>query len=370
MMYIYFIINNQKTMAKKITISSTVHEFAETQAKNLNLGSYEEDFKLFEKLNPTLEVRFDTFKYYMREKTDPTFSRYKGGKSGEEIVTAASSKKQEEIKLFSMRGYNPDKKLFVPMKTGKGIDSLISKTGGFMPGTTIMFSGGPGTGKTTNGTDCLVNIKRKNPKKKCLYLNSEMKQLDLAAERLERDILNEMTDILLLAEYTNPKKAIENVLAMGWDFVLVDSFDHIIRRLKSMGVKNPDSYLLDLMSRHNDDAFKTGHYTTFLVIQQVTKGGTFKGSNDQIHDTTTYIHAEYDEEGKRFISAHKNRRNGGDVHRRMYYTLVDGEVQYDKERWDRDQLLDIRAAEEKSKIDEEGTAFSNIFRDDNMMRAS
>ena len=300
----------------------------------------------------------------MCEMTDPSFSKYKGGSIGQNIITTSATKIKEEIKLFSLKKYNPDPKLFIPLKTGKPIDLMISKIGGFMPGTTIMFDGGPGTGKTTSGTDSLVHIKRNSPKKKCLYLNSEMKPLDLAAERFERPSLNEIEDIFLLSEYTNAKKSLEEVLMMGWDFVLVDSLDHICRKLKSQGARNPESMMLELMAKHNDNALDTGHFTTFFVIQQVNKTGGFKGSNNQKHDTTAFIHAEFDEEGKRFLSAEKNRRNGRDINRRLYYTLVDGDVKYDLERWVKDQTLDQRADDEKNNVKREDTIFDSIFAKD------
>lgn len=342
-----------------------VHEFAQKNADKLQLGNYEADLELFEKLNQGIEVKFPTFKYYMREMTDPSFSKYKGGTLGQSIITKSTTKEQEKIVLFSLKKYKPDPKLFIPMKTGKPIDLMISKSGGFMPGTTIMFDGGPGTGKTTTGTDTLVSIKKLQPKKKGLYLNSEMKPLDLAAERLERPSLNEIEDIFLLAEYTNSKKAIENVLLMGWDFVLIDSLDHLCRRLKAQGVRNPEEWMLDIMAKHNDDAFETGHHTTFLVIQQVTKGGVFKGSNDQKHDTTAFIHAEFDDEGKRFLTAEKNRRNGNDLFRKLYYTLdKTGDVIYDLDRWKKDQLLDLRAAQEKGELAKEDTTFNTMFAKD------
>lgn len=354
-------------MKKTTSMRALVHKFATDHADSLQLGNYQQDSDLFESMNPNLNIPFATFKYYLREMTDPTFSKYIGGKLGDQIIAKSSVKVREAINLFSLKKYNPDPKLFIPMKTKKPIDLMMSLTGGFMPGTTIMLDGGPGTGKTTTGTDSLVSIQRNNSKIKSLYLNSEMKPLDLAAERLERKSLNDLDNILLLSEYKDMKHAIEDVLAMGWDFVLIDSMDHICRRLKNQGVRNPEEYMLELFAKHNDDFFKTGHYTTFLVIQQVTKGGVFKGSNDQKHDTTAFIHAEFDEEGKRYLWAEKNRRNGRDVNRKLYYSLENGEVVYDEDRWKKDQLLDVRALEEKEMIKKEDKFFESMFLSDDKM---
>ena len=53
--------------------------------------------------------------------------------------------------------FNPE--LFIPMKTGKKIDSLLSSEGGIMKGTNVAFVGDPGVGKTTVLLDMLADMK-------------------------------------------------------------------------------------------------------------------------------------------------------------------------------------------------------------------
>lgn len=334
---------------KKKTVREIVYQFAKEQ--KLKFENYKEDYKLFSSLNKEKYVGFSWFKFYLKESNLLKIV----------VSNNVTIKEKEKISLFSLKNYHPSKDLFVSMKTGKPIDLMISKTGGFMPGTTIMFDGGPGTGKTTTGTDTIIYIKRNHPKKKILFLNSEMKPLDLAAERLERPLLDEIENIFLLSEYNDAKSAIENILLQGWDFILVDSFDHICRRLTAQGILGVEKFMLELFSKHNDNKFNTGHHSTFFVIQQVTKGGTFKGSNSQKHDTTAFIHAEFDEEGKRHLWAEKNRRNGNDINRKLYYTLLKGDVIYDIDNWNKAKLIDQRAEQEKSNIAVEDKNFDFIF---------
>ena len=55
--------------------------------------------------------------------------------------------------------FNPE--LFVPMKTNKKIDNLLSSEGGLMKGTNVAFVGDPGVGKTTVLLDMLADMQSK-----------------------------------------------------------------------------------------------------------------------------------------------------------------------------------------------------------------
>ena len=57
--------------------------------------------------------------------------------------------------------------------------------------------------------------------------------------------------------------------------------------------------------------------TSFLVIQQVTKGGEFAGSNRFKHMMTGMAHMKWTKEGDRTFFFSKNRR-GGDMSMRMF----------------------------------------------------
>ena len=54
-----------------------------------------------------------------------------------------------------------------------------------------------------------------------------------------------------------------------------------------------------------------------------------------------------DEAGRRYAEFTKNRRGGSLVGKRLYYSLVDGEVKWDKEAW-RQELNVAELAEQES----------------------
>ena len=71
--------------------------------------------------------------------------------------------------------FNPE--LFVPMKTNKKIDNLLSSEGGLMKGTNVAFVGDPGVGKTTVLLDILADLKSNGSK--TLFISGEMNAIDM-----------------------------------------------------------------------------------------------------------------------------------------------------------------------------------------------
>jgi predicted ATP-dependent serine protease len=63
-----------------------------------------------------------------------------------------------EIKLYRGSDLSFNESLFVPMKTKREIDVILSTDGGLMPGTNIVLVGGPGSGKSTVALDILASL--------------------------------------------------------------------------------------------------------------------------------------------------------------------------------------------------------------------
>ena len=84
---------------------------------------------------------------------------------------------------------------------------------------------------------------------------------------------------------------------------------------------------MDLMFKHKKGGNKTKTYTAFMVIQQATKSGTFKGDASIEFDTTGMLYVvNDDEETNRYIMFSKNRR--GDNRVKLYYRLYQGKMRY------------------------------------------
>lgn len=236
-----------------------------------------------------------------------------------------------EIVKLSDLSFPPE--VFIPLKSGKIVDDIISRKGGTMPGTITVVVGEPGSGKTTMLVDKMANIEKTNPQRKCLYISSEMNPIDNRELAEELPQLMELSTVYL-ADYDNPKKILEEVLDAGWDYVLMDSFADVKDKIKDGNPKMTapaiESWLIGLLIKHTKGQNKLNKYTAFDVIQHITKGGEYVGSTKLKHNTTAMLFVRIDElTGQRYLVYVKNRR--GDIRKRLYMFLdrESGELIYD-----------------------------------------
>jgi hypothetical protein len=110
--------------------------------------------------------------------------------------------------------------------------------------------------------------------------------------------------------------------------VLIDSWAEVadtIREFKGWDRRKSEHYMLGLLDRQNKAQNDTSKHTCFLIIQQVTKGGDFVGSNRLKHMTTgmMYMRLKGDDRTMYFV---KNRR--GNVGSVVEFTLLSENVTY------------------------------------------
>ncbi len=151
----------------------------------------------------------------------------------------------------------------------------------------------------------------------------------------------------------------------GFDIILIDSFIEVQESVQSssnMTRTQAEKWMIDLMVRNNKGHNDLKKYTTFLAIQQVTKGGNFVGSNKLKHNTTGMIELRYSTEfsGDRYAKVTKNRR--GYKHEKIFFSL-DGNlsVEYDQKRLDRDEEIKQRLNKEKEILFSEEEKFNQLF---------
>lgn len=246
------------------------------------------------------------------------------------------SKTKETAQIVKLTDFDFPPEVFIPMKCGKFIDNIISKKGGTMPATISVVVGEPGSGKTTLLVDKMAGIEKNHPEKKCLYISSEMNPID--NRELAEDLPQLMhINTLYLADYENPKVILEDVLDMGWDYVLIDSFMDAKDKIKdssNMNSTTVESWLIGLLVKHTKAQNKTKKYTAFDVIQHITKGGEYAGSTKLKHNTTAMMYVRIDEmTNQRYVVYVKNRR--GDIRKKLYMTLdkISGELTYDSKKY-------------------------------------
>lgn len=295
----------------------------------------------------------------MRKKAE--LKRIQMGLEPSSTITG-ETRREKPLELIKMKDQYFDPILFQPMKTGKPIDKLFSTDGGIPRATNFMLIGSPGIGKSTVTLDILSDLKQAG--NKTLFISAEMTRIDLY-QYVQRYPKFGDVDILFLGEYLddNIKVLLEELLDQSYDAVLIDSFTELIESLKesnSMSTSSAEKFLIDLMVKHNLAGNKEKKYSSFIAIAQMTKGGTFVGSNKLKHNTSGMAHLEFDSNGAAFIFFSKNRR--GPVNKKMYFSLKEsGDVHYDDRRFALDQESKEFLDEEKKRLEEEEDAFDDLF---------
>jgi len=234
--------------------------------------------------------------------------------------------RQKPIDIVQMRDQTFDRDLFVPMASGREIDFLFSLDGGINKATNYLVVGDPGVGKSTVTLDIVSDLV--NLGDLCLCISAEMTWIDLF-KYVERFPKFGHVDTLFLGEYCddNPKLVIEEALFKGYDLVLIDSFVEVqdsVKESSRITSNGAEKWLIDQMLKNNMGENDMGKNTTFLCIQQVTKGGVFLGSNKLKHVTTGMLELRYDEDlpGASFLHFTKNRRGPSNI--KMYFEVKTG----------------------------------------------
>jgi predicted ATP-dependent serine protease len=281
-----------------------------------------------------------------------------------------STKDPINIQLVKIADLHYDDRIFQPMKTGDAIDLMFSSEGGIYPATNYMVIGDPGIGKSTQTLDILVKITKSDPTKKVLFISGEMNQIDMYGYVKRYPGFGQIPT-LFLCDYLddNPKEVIEKTLRQGWDLVLIDSFIEVqesVQAALGLSRTNAEKWMIDQMVHNNKGNNDENRFTSFLAIQQVTKGGNFVGSNKLKHNTTGMIELRFSSEfsGDRFAKVTKNRR--GFRHEKIYFSLEKPEyVEYDTKRLERDEEIRKRLQREKEILLSEEEKFNEIFKINN-----
>ena len=278
-------------------------------------------------------------------------------------ITPAPDYMERPLELVRMSEQNFPPDLFVPLKTGKPVDYLFTPQGGIPKACNFMLIGGPGVGKSTVSLDILSDLALDG--NKVLFISAEMTRIDLYGYVQRFPKFGEV-DILFTGEYcdSNPKTVIEQALKPGYDVVLIDSFAEVqedIKEVLRLGTSGAEKWLIDLMLSHNLGGNDENKNTTFIAIQQVTKGGVFVGSNKLKHNTTGMLELRLDKDsGSPYLIFTKNRR--GIAEKRMFYSLSEtGDVSYDLKRFNNDENAREALSQERTLIEGEGDVFDTMF---------
>ncbi len=258
------------------------------------------------------------------------------GKRGMTIKKSTKVAKAEEVsldKVVRLSDLNVSDSMLKCNSTGLIVDTIYSHEGGIPVGTNIMCTGDPGVGKTTLLLHTLANLQKKNPHLKCLFVCAEMSKIQMFKYMRRFPVFGEVTTVFS-SDYMNYnfKDVMEKLMNEGYDYVLVDSIVEVLESVKEdngMSQVTAEKWLIDLCVKNNEANNKRKAYTTFMLVQQVTKNGVFVGSNKLKHITDAHMEMKRESErdgGATYIMFSKNRNGQAGI--RFNYQLSNNEIDY------------------------------------------
>jgi DNA repair protein RadA/Sms len=232
------------------------------------------------------------------------------------------------IKLSRGTDLSFNESLFIPMKTNREVDVILSTDGGLMPGTNIVLVGGPGSGKSTVALDILASLTQQGYK--CLFVSAEMDEI-AHYKYCKRMPKFGCVQTLFLKNYSeNVKDTLEHVFNQGYDVVVIDSIAEVIEMYRDCYKTTEGAaefWFLNLQDKMKKGLNDRSYYTSFINIQQVTKAGDFAGSNRLKHMTDGMCHVDRSKDGlERTMYFSKNRDCDKDY--KMYFSIYQDGVHY------------------------------------------
>ena len=272
--------------------------------------------------------------------------------------------------IVKMRDGRFGVELFENYHSMTALDDLLCSYKGLPKGVNYMIIGDPGVGKTTVILDLIANITRHTHGARVLFISAEMNEIDLAIYVKRYPKFGNLDIMFVEADFEGEKKhlqEIEEVLEKGWDIVAIDSFHElqsIIKEEEDISMRLAETKLLSLIKKHNKAENATNTNTTFLTIQQVTKKGSFAGTNRLKHMITAMMELRLDNPknvySDRFVVFSKHRR--GDVGVKLYYNLSSkGDVFFDEERYQQELQLRNLQKDVSTQIRDFANQFDNLF---------
>ena len=233
-----------------------------------------------------------------------------------------------DVKLFRGSDLSFSDSLFKPFKTNTELDIILSTDGGLMPGVSMMFAGGPGSGKTTIVLDMLSRFTQQGYKS--LFISGEMDEIG-HYKYCKRMPQFGCVQTLFLKDYIdNVKEVIEYVFDQGYDVIGVDSIAEVLEMYKDQNggtAKQAEIWYLKLQDKVKKGHNKCNYYTSFINIQQMTKSDEFLGSNRLKHMMEAYCAIERSKDGlERSMHFEKNRDCDKDF--KIFFSIYKDGVHY------------------------------------------
>lgn len=263
-----------------------------------------------------------------RPRKSPQVEVVKQGRGRPRKVVESKPFDPTSVELHRGQDLSFDDKLFNPLKTGNELDDIFSTDGGLMPAVNMILVGGPGSGKTTVALDVIADFTEQGYK--CLYVAGEMDEIGHYKYCKRIPKFGKIETLFLKNHAEQCKEVLEYVFNKGYDVIVIDSIAEVIEMVKdnyNVSMGNAESWFLSLQTSNKKGNNEGNYYTSFINIQQVTKGGEFAGSNRLKHMTDSMCHIERNKDGtERSMYFSKNRDCDKDF--KVFFSISGNAVYY------------------------------------------
>lgn len=266
-----------------------------------------------------------------KKKVQPTnvvLPQPKKGRGRPKKVVVVEEFDPSTIKITKGEDLKFSDNIFVPMSTDTEMDVILSSKGGLMPATNIVLVGGPGSGKSTVALNMLSGLTKQGYD--CLFVSGEMDEIQYFKYCKRLPKFSKVPALFLKNHPKTAKQTLEHVFNQGYDVVVVDSIAEVLEMVKdSAGISEAaaEFWFLNLQDKMKLGQNESNAYTTFINIQQVTKGGDFVGSNRLKHMTDAMCHIEVDKDSmNRSMYFSKNRDCDKDF--KVYFSIFKDDVYF------------------------------------------
>jgi predicted ATP-dependent serine protease len=198
-----------------------------------------------------------------------------------------------------LRNVNVPKKYFNRLRFGvQVLDEIFGGPDmpGIMPGSSTLFTGMPGAGKSTM---CLqiADLLQRNDGRSVLYNVGEENKcmVKLAADRI--GIFGEF----MISQFEKVDELLDFCHAVNIDVLIQDS----LQSLREDGLWGPRFLKSTIKKLRN---FSSDEGVTTIIVGHITKGGGFAGPQEIKHDVDTHAHLRMNpDSGNRIFELQKNR---------------------------------------------------------------
>jgi SpoVK/Ycf46/Vps4 family AAA+-type ATPase len=202
----------------------------------------------------------------------------------------------------------PDE-FFHPLKTGSPeLDSAFSELGGLIPSQVILFTGNPGSGKTTLAAVAASRLSKQGSRPPA-FLSYEMSDFQLKAQA--RKIPGFENLLVTTHEFHKELNGLDNLFRsleiIKPSVVIVDSLQKMASRMP----EGPTRGQVVLVERFTKWAKKT--FTPVILIGHNGKGGDYAGPSFLKHEVDSHLQVWFDKETHERLFAMSKNRFGGNL---------------------------------------------------------